>query len=608
MFKAVFGSSEKPQKKAPPPKIITKPMPPPPGEPASVGVSGILSFLAARRGTDVIQGDPSRVPQHVVDALGPGWEMKGGLGAGAYAKVFEANWVGTRPARPARAEVPCAVKVMRDVDMESWEISRRFVRELLILRRLREASGIISLYGCSTPKAASARHRKDLYLWFEAAAVDFRQLTKMECFFTLDEARKFARQLFLAMGHVHDKDVIHRDIKPANLLLHGSGSLKVCDFGLARIAPREPAQSPSSEGPRARRVHPEDSEKASLETAFARGDVVASPARGGGAPPPIDEGSAEDMPKIDLDDDDGEEDGGAEDDPYAEHARPLGRPAMRRTYTEHVVTRWYRAPELVLLQPYDFSVDVWACACVTAECFLGLTKEVCALRDGRRPLFPGRSCFPLSPAAGSRGGWHQKNDQLQAIFRVRGTPTAGEVDSLEHDYKGMKAYLRRLTPREATELGRVLENAPPEALDLLDATLKFLPEDRLSVSAALDHPYLAYAPGEPRGDAPMSPDHPPYHLAAHATAVGPVMSQIEDDEMWERTAQHKADRDMSAALWTMVDRFPSELSKRGGVLGHEDAAAATPRTDASPRVAGKRPSAAKRASAKLRSWIRPSSS
>jgi len=257
MFKAVFGSSEKPQKKAPPPKIITKPMPPPPGEPASVGVSGILSFLAARRGTDVIQGDPSRVPQHVVDALGPGWEMKGGLGAGAYAKVFEANWVGTRPARPARAEVPCAVKVMRDVDMESWEISRRFVRELLILRRLREASGIISLYGCSTPKAASARHRKDLYLWFEAAAVDFRQLTKMECFFTLDEARRFARQLFLAMGHVHDKDVIHRDIKPANLLLHGSGSLKVCDFGLARIAPpragavaveRGPAGAPGPPG------------------------------------------------------------------------------------------------------------------------------------------------------------------------------------------------------------------------------------------------------------------------------------------------------------------------------------------------------------------------
>ena len=94
------------------------------------------------------------------------------------------------------------------------------------------------------------------------------------------------------------------------------------------------------------------------------------------------------------------------------------RPEMRRTYTEHVVTRWYRSPELVLLQPYGFAVDVWACACVIAECFLGTCKEVVEHREGRRPLFPGRSCFPLSPAAGGRGGWHQKNDQLQAIFRV----------------------------------------------------------------------------------------------------------------------------------------------------------------------------------------------
>ena len=102
--------------------------------------------------------------------------------------------------------------------------------------------------------------------------------------------------------------------------------------------------------------------------------------------------------------------------------------------------RFLLVHQQVLLQPYGFAVDVWACACVIAECFLGTCKEVVEHREGRRPLFPGRSCFPLSPAAGGRGGWHQKNDQLQAIFRVRGTPTPAEIDSLEHDYKGMKAY------------------------------------------------------------------------------------------------------------------------------------------------------------------------
>ena len=152
--------------------------------------------------------------------------------------------------------------------------------------------------------------------------------------------------------------------------------------------------------------------------------------------------------------------------------------------TRSTSLRWYRSPELVFLQPYGFAVDVWACACVIAECFLGTCKEVVEHREGRRPLFPGRSCFPLSPAAGGRGGWHQKNDQLQAIFRVRGTPTPAEIDSLEHDYKGMKAYLRRLQPRQASDLHRVLRGVPSDCVDLLDKMLTFLPEDRLSLDEA----------------------------------------------------------------------------------------------------------------------------
>ena len=196
----------------------------------AIGVDQVLAFLERKRGSaGTSRGDPGQIPSHVVDALGPGWVMRGGLGAGAYAKVFEASWVGT--SNKNGGTVPCAIKVMRDVDMESWEISRRFVRELLVLRRLREAPGVVSLYGCSTPSDRSSRHRRDLYLWFEACVVDFRQLTKMECYMNLVDARRLTRELITAMRHIHSKDVIHRDIKPANLLLHGSGALKVCDFG-----------------------------------------------------------------------------------------------------------------------------------------------------------------------------------------------------------------------------------------------------------------------------------------------------------------------------------------------------------------------------------------
>lgn len=37
------------------------------------------------------------------------------------------------------------------------------------------------------------------------------------------------------------------------------------------------------------------------------------------------------------------------------------------TLTKHIVSRWYRSPEVILLQQYDYSVDVWSAGCIFAE-------------------------------------------------------------------------------------------------------------------------------------------------------------------------------------------------------------------------------------------------
>ena len=70
---------------------------------------------------------------------------------------------------------------------------------------------------------------------------------------------------------------------------------------------------------------------------------------------------------------------------------------MKRELTGHVVTRWYRAPEIILLEKdYGPGIDTWAIGCIFAE-LLGMMKENAPTFMDRKPLFPGKSCFPLSP-------------------------------------------------------------------------------------------------------------------------------------------------------------------------------------------------------------------
>lgn len=73
------------------------------------------------------------------------------------------------------------------------------------------------------------------------------------------------------------------------------------------------------------------------------------------------------------------------------------RKNMKRELTGHVVTRWYRAPELILLEKdYGPAIDLWSVGCIFAE-LLGMMKECAPTYLDRKPLFPGKSCFPLSP-------------------------------------------------------------------------------------------------------------------------------------------------------------------------------------------------------------------
>lgn len=69
--------------------------------------------------------------------------------------------------------------------------------------------------------------------------------------------KKIAVQLLKALAYAHLRGIIHRDIKPSNILITEEGSIKVADFGIARIAENEDVGRPGEIIGSARYMSPE---------------------------------------------------------------------------------------------------------------------------------------------------------------------------------------------------------------------------------------------------------------------------------------------------------------------------------------------------------------
>eukprot|EP01044_Picomonas_judraskeda_P038158 COSAG03_NODE_17678_length_370_cov_1.206642_1_plen_78_part_10 len=67
------------------------------------------------------------------------------------------------------------------------------------------------------------------------------------------------------------------------------------------------------------------------------------------------------------------------DDEDAADGPPAAARALQTQLTKHVVTRWYRAPELILMATnYTAMIDVWSLGCIFAVSLsLSLSLSVC---------------------------------------------------------------------------------------------------------------------------------------------------------------------------------------------------------------------------------------
>ncbi|XP_062974959.1 mitogen-activated protein kinase 13 [Elgaria multicarinata webbii] len=129
--------------------------------------------------------------------------------------------------------------------------------------------------------------------------------------------------------------------------------------------------------------------------------------------------------------------------------------------TGYVVTRWYRAPEVILnWMHYNQTVDIWSVGCIMAEMLTGKT------------LFKGKDYL----------------DQLTQIMKVTGSPGEEFVQKLED--KAAKSYIEMLPKIPKMDLSLLCPKASPLAVDLLDQMLQLDVGKRLTATQALAHAYF----------------------------------------------------------------------------------------------------------------------
>ena len=156
--------------------------------------------------------------------LGGRYEIQQMIGVGGMAYVYKAyDTVDDRTV---------AVKILKEEYLNNEEFTRRFRNESKAIAILSHPN-IVRVYDVSFDERLQ-------YIVMEYIdGITLKEYIDQQKDIRWREAVHFTVQILRALQHAHDKGIIHRDIKPHNIMLLPDGTIKVTDFGIARLSRSE---------------------------------------------------------------------------------------------------------------------------------------------------------------------------------------------------------------------------------------------------------------------------------------------------------------------------------------------------------------------------------
>src|SRR5262249_11681550 len=152
------------------------------------------------------------------------------IGAGGMGEVYRA--------RDTKLKREVAIKVLPEEFCRDTERVSRFQREAEILASLNHP-GIAGIYGLE-----EARESHFLVLELVEGETLAERISRGPV--PLEEALNIAHGIGDALEAAHEKGIVHRDLKPANVKITPDGTVKVLDFGLAKVSATQATSSQDS--------------------------------------------------------------------------------------------------------------------------------------------------------------------------------------------------------------------------------------------------------------------------------------------------------------------------------------------------------------------------